>query len=125
MRLIGNIIWFIFGGLFLALVWLLLGILLCITIIGIPFGLQCFKAAKLSLAPFGKQVTTHYDKHPVANILWAILLGWEMVLGYLLSGILCCITIIGIPLGLQSFKFMKLAFLPFGAEVQKVQKKTK
>ncbi len=120
MRLVGNIIWIIFGGLFLALGWLLLGLILCITIIGIPFGLQCFKAAKLTLAPFGKQVNTHFDKHPIANVLWAILIGWEMALGYLFSGVICCITIIGIPLGLQAFKLMKLAFLPFGAAVDKV-----
>ncbi len=117
MRLIGNIIWIILGGLFMALGWLILGVLLCITIVGIPFGLQCFKAAKLTLAPFGKRVDVHFDKHPIANILWAIFFGWEMALGYLVSGVLNCITIIGIPLGLQAFKMMKLAFLPFGATV--------
>lgn len=117
MRLIANIIWIIFGGIWMALAWSVLGLLLCITIIGIPFGLQCFKAAGLSLAPFGKKVTSNYGKHPIANLLWAILFGWEMALGYLISGVLCCVTIIGIPLGLQAFKFMKLAFLPFGAVV--------
>ena len=119
MKLIANIIWFIFGGLWLGLAWGVLGILLCITVIGIPFGLQCFKAAKLTFAPFGKRVNIHYDKHPVGNIIWAILLGWELALGYLLSGVLCCITIFGIPMGLQSFKLMKLAFLPFGSTVSK------
>ena len=119
MKLIANIIWFIFGGLWLGLGWLLLGLLLCITIIGIPLGTQCFKAAKLTVAPFGEKVTCNFDKHPIANILWAVLVGWEMALAYLCSGILCCVTIIGIPLGLQSFKLMKLAFLPFGATVTK------
>ncbi len=119
MRLIGNIIWFILGGLFLGLGWCIAGLILCITVIGIPLGLQCFKAAKLTFAPFGKQVNVHFDKHPVANVLWAIFFGWEMALGYLISGVLCCITIVGIPLGLQSFKLMKLAFLPFGATVTK------
>lgn len=117
MKLIANIIWFIFGGLWLGLSWAFLGVLLCITIIGIPFGKQCFKAAKLTFAPFGKRVNVHFDKHPVANVLWAVFFGWEMALGYLASGVICCITIIGIPLGLQSFKLMKLAFLPFGASV--------
>ena len=117
MKLIANIIWFIFGGLWLGLSWALRGLLLCITIIGIPFGTQCVKASKLTFAPFGKKVTCNFDKHPVANIIWAVLAGWEMALGYLFSGIICCITIIGIPLGLQSFKLMKLAFLPFGATV--------
>ena len=123
MKTIANIIWFIFGGLWLGLGWGLLGILLCITIIGIPFGKQCFKAATLTFAPFGKKVILQYDKHPVANVLWAILLGWEMALGYLLAGVICCITIIGIPLGLQSFKLMKLAFFPFGATVKADKKK--
>ncbi len=117
MRIIGNILWFIFGGLFLGLGWALLGALLCITVIGIPFGLQCFKAAKLTFAPFGKDVCIHFNEHPIANILWAVFMGWEMALGYLCSGVVCCITIIGIPFGLQAFKLMKLAFLPFGATI--------
>jgi uncharacterized membrane protein YccF (DUF307 family) len=117
MRLIANIIWMIFGGIWTALAWLFLGILLCITIIGIPFGKQCFKAAKLTLAPFGKKVNTNFGKHPIANVIWVILCGWGMGVGYLFSGIACCVTIIGIPLGLQAFKMMQLAFLPFGATV--------
>lgn len=117
MRLIGNIIWFILGGLWLGLCWGILGLLLCITVIGIPLGTQCFKAARLTLAPFGKQVDTHFGKHPFANIIWAIVAGWEMALAYMFAGIICCITIVGIPFGLQAFKMMKLAFLPFGAEI--------
>ncbi len=117
-KLIANIIWFLFGGLWLGLGWAILGLLLCITIIGIPLGTQCFKAAKLTLAPFGKKVITNFNKHPVANLIWAILVGWELALCYLLAGVICCITIIGIPMGLQSFKLMKLAFLPFGATVK-------
>ena len=117
MRTLAIILWFILGGLWLGLGWALTGLLLCITIIGIPLGKQCFKAAKLTFAPFGKDVTCHFNKHPIANLLWVILCGWEMALGYLFSGITCCITIIGIPFGLQAFKLMKLAFLPFGATV--------
>ena len=118
MRLIANVIWFLLGGIWLGLSWALLGLLLCITIVGIPFGKQCFKAATLTFAPFGKNVTLHFDKHPIANILWLLICGWEMALGYAVSGILCCITIIGIPVGLQVFKMMKLAFFPFGATVR-------
>lgn len=118
MKLIANVIWFILGGLWLGLGWLLLGILLCITIIGIPFGKQCFKAAKLTVAPFGRRVDTNFSKHPIANLLWFVFFGWEMALGYAASGLLCCVTIIGIPLGLQSFKLMKLALFPFGAAVK-------
>ena len=117
MKLLGNIIWIIFGGLFTALAWLIVGLLLCITIIGIPLGKQCFKFAKLSLAPFGKKVKLNFGKHPIANLLWLIIFGWGMFLGYLVSGIACCITLIGIPAGLQAFKFSILALAPFGAKV--------
>ena len=118
MKLIGNILWFFLGGLWLGLGWAIAGLILCITIIGIPLGKQCFKAAKLTFAPFGKKVNVNFSKHPIANILWAIFFGWEMALGYLASGVICCVTIIGIPFGLQAFKMMQLAFLPFGAEVR-------
>lgn len=121
MRTIANIIWIIFGGLITALGWALLGILLCITIIGIPFGSQCFKCAKLTLAPFGKDVKLDFDSHPIANILWAIFVGWEMSLFCIISGIACCITIIGIPVALQVFKLAKLSFIPFGSEIKEVK----
>ena len=119
MRLIGNIIWFIFGGLVSGIMWILLGLLLCITIIGIPLRLQCFKVAKLSFAPFGKKVDVNPSKHIISNVIWAVLVGWELALYYLFAGIFCCITIIGIPNGIVAFKMMKLAFLPFGAEIKK------
>jgi len=117
MRLLGNIIWFVFGGLIAAILWALLGVLLSITIIGIPLGLQCFKFASLVLFPFGREVKINFDKHPIANILWAILFGWEMALGYIGIGVFFCITIIGIPFGLQWFKLTTLALLPFGAKI--------
>lgn len=119
MKLVGNIIWIIFGGWLTALLWLIFGIFWCITIIGIPFGLQCFKFAKLTLVPFGTHVALHPGKHPIANILWAVICGWEMALTYAVLGVLCCITIVGIPNGMVSFKLVKLAFLPFGARVGK------
>ena len=118
LRFISNIIWILFGGLWLALLWLIAGILLCITIIGIPFGLQCFKAARLSIWPHGKKVELDFGKHPVANVLWALLGGWEFAIAYLIMGILNCITIIGISSGLQCFKIRKLAFFPFGAKIK-------
>ncbi len=115
--ILANIIWIIFGGIVTCLAWLLLGLLLCITIIGIPFGKQCFKFAALTLAPFGKKVNLNFSKHPIMNIIWLILFGWEMCIGYILSGIILCITIIGIPFGLQVFKMSGLALIPFGATV--------
>jgi uncharacterized membrane protein YccF (DUF307 family) len=120
MRLIGNIIWILAGGIITCAAWLILGLLLCITVIGIPFGIQCFKFAKINLAPFGKDVTLRFFEHPIMNLLWAIFFGWELALAYLASGIISCITVIGIPFGLQAFKFMKLALFPFGADVHKM-----
>ena len=123
MKTLANIIWFVLGGIWLGLAWAILGILLCITIIGIPLGTQCFKAAKLTFMPFGKKVATDFSKHSVANTIWILLLGWEMAIGYFISGILCCITIIGIPVGIQSFKLMSLALVPFGARIIKDKNK--
>ena len=117
MSCIANLIWIIFGGLWTALLWLFLGLLLCITVVGIPFGLQCFKAAKLTFAPFGKKVVTNLGAHPIANIIWAVFVGWEFALVYVVAGLICCVTVIGIPVGLQSFKIAQLALLPFGAKI--------
>src|SRR5690554_1279608 len=118
MNLIGNIIWFIFGGLIAAVVWFFVGILFCLTIIGIPIGLQLFKFAKLVLWPFGNEVIINFDRHPILNILWLIFLGWETALLYIFIGLFFCLTIIGIPFGLQWFKLSRLALLPFGATIK-------
>ena len=118
MKTIGNILWFIFTGLETGLCWFLCGIIWCITIIGIPFGKQCFKMAKLAFWPFGKKVRSDFGKHPIANIIWVIFGGLELAVGYLLLGIVWCITIIGIPFGKQCFKMAGLAFVPFGADVK-------
>lgn len=119
MRFLGNIIWIICGGLFIALGWLLIGLLLCITIIGIPLGQQAFKMASLTLAPFGKTVQ-HGGGVPslFANIVWLIVAGLPMACAYLLAGVLNCLTIIGIPFGLQAFKMAQLSLLPFGSSVR-------
>jgi uncharacterized membrane protein YccF (DUF307 family) len=123
MKAIGNILWFLLGGFLLALLWALAGIVLCITLIGIPFGIQCFKTASLMLHPFGYDVDYGTMGVPsfFGNILWICLLGWELALTSLAAGLFCCITIVGIPFGLQSFKFAKLALMPFGAKIVKVR----
>lgn len=118
LRILSNLIWLLFGGLFLFLLWAIAGLLLCVTVIGIPLGVQCFKMARLSFAPYGKKVDLNIGKHPIANLVWAVLGGWEMALVYLLCGILNCITIVGIARGMQCFKFMKLALFPFGAKIK-------
>ena len=118
MRLIGNILWIIFGGFISALGWLLTGCLWCITIIGIPVGLQCFKLASISLNPFGKEI--RYEGEAVSfllNVIWFLVSGWLLALGNFLLGLVLCITIVGIPFGKQFFKIAKLALRPFGAVV--------
>ena len=117
-RAIANLIWFLLGGIWLALLWGVAGLILCVTLVGIPLGIQCFKAARLSLFPFGKHVDLNFGEHPIANVIWAVLGGWEMALAYLILGLLNCLTVIGIPSGIQCFKMMKLAFFPFGAKVR-------
>ena len=117
MKTIANLIWFVFGGVTSAIAFFFLGILWCITSIGIPFGKQAFKMAGLVLFPFGKRVNTNFEKHPIANALWFLLGGVGMAIGYIFLGILFCITIIGIPFGKQVFKMAKLAAIPFGATV--------
>ncbi len=117
MKLIGNILWFIFTGLFSALSWFVLGLFWCITIIGIPFGKQCFKLAGLSLFPFGKNVNSNFGKHPIANVIWIVFGGLELAIGYVVTGALWCITIIGIPFGKQCFKLAALSLAPFGSKV--------
>ena len=119
MNLLGNLIWIIFGGFISAALWAIAGILCCITIIGIPFGSQCFKFATLSLAPFGKEVVYGGTSVSfIANIIWLILFGLPMAIENFFVGCLWCITIIGIPFGLQFFKLAKLSLMPFGAKIQ-------
>ena len=117
MRLIGNIIWFFMTGFWTMVTYFLLGLFWCVTIIGIPFGLQAFKLASLSLFPFGKTVNVRFGKHPIMNILWIIFGGFSLALFYLFEGIFYCCTIIGIPFGLQCFKQATLSIAPFGAEI--------
>jgi uncharacterized membrane protein YccF (DUF307 family) len=122
LNLLLNLAWLILGGCFVVLAYLLGGILLCITIIGIPFGLQCFKLAGLALWPFGREVR---EKEPpsgalavIMNILWIILPGLELAIFHLLVALVLAITIIGLPLAVQHLKMTRLALLPFGFEVR-------
>lgn len=119
MSLIGNLLWIIFGGLVASILWLVGGLLACLTIVGIPFGIQCFKIGGLVLTPFGRDVEVGRFGVGglVGNILWIVFLGWELCLLHLTAGLVFCITIIGIPFGMQHFKLAKLALLPFGAEI--------
>ena len=119
MKIIGNILWFLLEGLWLAMVWALAGIVMCITIVGIPLGVQCFKLAGFVLLPFGKQIQYGGGAGSfLLNLLWILLFGWELALASAVMGIFWCVTIVGIPFGLQSFKLAKLSFMPFGSTIK-------
>lgn len=122
MRILGNIIWIIFGGLVTVIAWFLLGCLWCITIIGIPVGLQCFKFGSFAIWPFGRDVWCGGGVgRLLLNILWIIFGGLLMAVFHAAIGLVYCITIIGIPFGLQHFKFAKLVLMPFGAEIVPIE----
>ena len=120
MKLIGNIIWLLVGGLETAFEYFIAGVVLCITIIGIPFGLQAFKLGVLMLWPFGSRVDLMPGQpgclSTIMNILWLIA-GLPICLTHLFFGIILCITIVGIPFGMQHFKFAGIALTPFGRTV--------
>jgi uncharacterized membrane protein YccF (DUF307 family) len=118
MGCLGNILWFICGGLLSGLSWGLAGCLWCISIVGIPVGLQCFKFASLSFFPFGKDVNYGGGAGSLLlNIIWLLVSGIPLALEHAIMGIIMCVTIIGIPFGLQHFKIAQLALMPFGATV--------
>lgn len=119
MGCLGNLLWFIFGGFISGLSWILAGCLWCITIVGVPIGVQCFKFASLSFFPFEKEV--EYGGGTVSllvNIIWLLISGIPLAIEHVTMGCLLCITVIGIPFGLQQFKLAKLALMPFGATVR-------
>lgn len=118
MRTVGNVLWILFGGAFLALLWFLAAIICFISIIGIPIGLQCLKFASFVLYPFGR-VAEYSGKlgHFLLNVFWILLFGWELALASVTVGLIWCVTIVGIPFGIQSIKFAQLAIMPFGTEI--------
>jgi uncharacterized membrane protein YccF (DUF307 family) len=120
-RTLLNIIWLVLAGLWLAIAYVVAGLLLCITIIGIPFGVQSFKLAGYALWPFGRVLVPSRTRlkglSVIANILWFVLAGWWLALAHLITGILLCLTIIGIPLGVADFKMAGAALVPFGKEI--------
>ena len=118
MKVLGNILWIIFGGLWWAICLFATGVLCCVTIIGIPLGLQLFKMAGFVLSPFGKKVVNKKNTtlKTILNIIWLVLFGWEFALCYVLWGLLMCITIIGIPFGKQYFKLASFVLFPLGRD---------
>ena len=124
MSIIGNILWFIFGGVFVFFGYLIGGIALCLTIVGIPWGFQCFKLAIFALFPFGSETRVidndSSNINLLFNIIWLIFGGLWIAVNHLVWGLFLSITIIGLPFAIQHFKMVRLAFTPFGREIYEV-----
>ena len=123
MSLLGNIIWLVFGGFLSACGYILGGAVTCLTIVGIPFGLQSIRLGVATLAPFGKKLVTLPDADSplrlIFNGLWLVFFGWEIALSHLFHALILAITIIGIPFAKQHLKLVPIALLPFGRELKK------
>ncbi|MFT4148217.1 MAG: YccF domain-containing protein [Micrococcaceae bacterium] len=126
MKTILNLVWFVLSGLWMAIGYAIAGVVMCVTIIGIPFGIAAFRIAGYALWPFGR---TTIPKHTsgfiadVGNIIWIILCGWWLALGHILTGIAMCITVVGIPLGIASFKMVPISLFPLGTQIVSVENK--
>lgn len=122
MSTLGNVIWLIFGGLLAALGYILGGLVLCLTVIGIPFGVQSMKIGLATLAPFGKEIVEVQQANSplrvLFNVIWILLFGWEIALAHLVSGLILTVTVVGIPFGKQHFKLVPLSLFPFGRNLQ-------
>ena len=121
MNLIGNLLWLVFGGFFAAVGYFIGGLMLCLTIVGIPWGLQCFKLAELVLWPFGKKVISDSQNtgclSTLCNLIWIIFGGWYTALVHLVMGLILAITIIGLPWARQHFKLLEISLMPFGKRI--------
>ena len=122
---LGNLLWFVFGGgWFLGLVWLFYGLIWCITIIGIPIGIACFRVASFSFFPFGKQLVPAevigeqaVVGSGLGNVIWVIFCGFWLAIGHVILGVCECCTVIGIPFGLANFKIAQASFAPLGKRI--------
>ncbi len=122
MSTLGNIIWLIFGGFLAGLGYIIGGLLLCLTIVGIPFGVQSIKLGVAAFAPFGKEVVEEEHANSllrvVFNIIWLLLFGWEIAMAHLVHALILAITIIGLPFAIQHIKLIPLALFPFGRSLR-------
>lgn len=123
MKLVLNIIWFVFAGLWLAIGYALAALVCFILIVTIPFGIAALRIGIFALWPFGRTVVRRADAgagSTLGNVLWLVLCGWWLALGHVLTGVLLCLTVIGIPLGLANFKLIPISLLPFGRDIVSV-----
>ena len=119
--LVLNVLWLFLSGIWLAFGYLVSGVVLCILLVTIPFGIQCFKLAGFALWPFGRTVVRRPGANPgltaLGNLVWLVLVGFWMALAHVITGVLLCLTVVGIPLGLGNFKLVPMVLLPFGRQV--------
>ena len=122
MSFFGNIIWLIFGGFLSGMGYILGGLVTCLTIIGIPFGVQSIKLGAATMSPFGREIRVRENSggilETIFNILWAILFGWEIAVAHLTHAFILAITVIGLPFAKQHIKLIPLALFPFGKELK-------
>ncbi len=122
MNFIGNILWLLFGGIVVALIYYFVGLIMCVTIIGIPFGVQLFKLGTYAIWPFGCELVDGPAQpgclSVVMNLVWVLLGWWEIALVHLVCGLLFCVTVIGIPFGIQHFRMAISSVFPFGKEIR-------
>jgi uncharacterized membrane protein YccF (DUF307 family) len=119
-RLLLNLIWLIFGGLLMALGYAVVALVMFVFIVTIPFGIASARIALFCLWPFGRTLVRRSDAGAgslLGNIIWVVLAGWWLALGHLITGLLMCLTIIGIPLGLANFKLIPVSLTPFGRDI--------
>jgi len=120
MRLILNVIWLVLCGWWMAILYAAAGLICFVLIITIPFGIAAFRIAGYVLWPFGRSIVVRRDAGLAAllgNLIWIIVIGWWLAIGHLTSGIVLCLTIIGIPLGLANFKLIPISLLPLGVRI--------
>ena len=120
MRLLLNVIWLVLCGFWMAVGYVLAGLVACVLIVTIPFGIASFRIAAYALWPFGRDVVPHPGAgaaSTIGNILWIVLFGWWLALGHVVTGIALCVTIIGIPLGIANFKLVPVSLLPLGSVI--------
>jgi uncharacterized membrane protein YccF (DUF307 family) len=124
MRLLLNVIWFVFAGLWMAIGYAIAAMFMFILIVTIPFGVAALRIGIFALWPFGKTVVRRGDAgagSTIGNVLWFVLAGWWLILGHVITGILLCLTIIGIPLGLANFKMIPVTLRPFGRDIVSIE----
>jgi uncharacterized membrane protein YccF (DUF307 family) len=120
MRTILNVIWLLLAGFWMAIAYVVAGVICCVLIITIPFGIASFRIANYALWPFGRSLIRRADAgtaSTIGNVIWVIFAGWWLALGHVFTGIALCVTIIGIPLGLANFKLIPVSLIPLGRKI--------